>query len=413
MNSIAEVDTVERVSSGWAELALAVGGFGIGTGEFAIMGLLPNMAGELGISIPKAGHVISAYALGVVIGAPLIAVLAARWPRRRLLLALMAWFAAGNIASALAPGYASLIAVRFIAGLPHGAYFGVASVVAASLVPASQRGRAIGRMMLGLTGATLAGVPLAAWIGQTFGWRAAFVLVGIIGAGTCALIFRCVPRVGSVKGASAARELSALRRKQVWLTLGIGSVGFGGLFCVLSYIAPTLTQVTGLSERYVPLELAVFGVGMILGNLVGSWLADRSLMRSIGGLLIWNAVVLCLFSVTARHTWLVTAVVLLVGTGCAIVPALQLRLMDVAEDAQTLAAALNHSAFNIANALGAWLGGVAITAGLGWASTGWLGALLAVAGLLIFAWSLKDEGRDRMSDALAGGVERPYATRAG
>jgi MFS transporter, DHA1 family, inner membrane transport protein len=413
MSSIAEVETVEGVSSGWAELSLAVGGFGIGTGEFAIMGLLPNVAGELGISIPKAGHVISAYALGVVIGAPLIAVLAARWPRHRLLLALMAWFAAGNIASALAPGYASLIAVRFIAGLPHGAYFGVASLVAASLVPASQRGRAIGRMMLGLTGATLAGVPLAAWIGQTFGWRAAFVLVGVIGAGTCALIFRCVPRVGPVKGASAARELSALGRKQVWLTLGIGSVGFGGLFCVLSYIAPTLTQVTGLSERYVPLELAVFGVGMILGNLAGSWLADRSLMRSIGGLLIWNAVVLCLFSVTARHFWLVTVVVLLVGTGCAIVPALQLRLMDVAEDAQTLAAALNHSAFNIANALGAWLGGVAITAGLGWASTGWLGALLAVAGLAIFAWSLKDEGRNRMSDALAGGVERPYATRAG
>jgi len=413
MSSIAEVDIVEGVSSGWAELALAVGGFGIGTGEFAIMGLLPNVAGELGISIPTAGHVISAYALGVVIGAPLIAVMAARWPRHRLLLALMAFFAAGNFASALAPGYASLMAVRFLTGLPHGAYFGVASLVAASLVSANQRARAIGRMMLGLTGATLAGVPLAAWIGQIFGWRAAFVLVGVIGAATCALILRCVPRVGPVKGASPTRELSALGRKQVWLTLGIGSVGFGGLFCVLSYIAPTLTQVTGLSERYVPLVLAVFGVGMILGNLIGSWLADRSLMPSIGGLLIWNAVVLCLFSVTARHLWLVTAVVLLVGTGGAIVPALQIRLMDVADDAQTLAAALNHSAFNIANALGAWLGGVAISAGLGWASTGWLGALLAVGGLLIFAWSMKDEGRNSTSDALAGGVKRPYATRVG
>ena len=405
MSSIAEVETVDGVSRGWAELALAVGGFAIGTGEFAIMGLLPNLAGDLGISIPKAAHVISAYALGVVIGAPLIAVMAARWPRRRLLMALMACFAAGNFASVLAPGYASLIAVRFITGLPHGAYFGVASLVAASLVPANQRARAIGRMMLGLTGATLAGVPLAAWIGQTFGWRAAFVLVGVIGAATCALISRCVPRVGPVKGASPTRELSALGRKQVWLTLGVGSVGFGGLFCVLSYIAPTLTQVAGLSERYVPLVLAVFGVGMIMGNLIGSWLADRSLMRSIGGLLIWNAVVLCLFSVTARHEWLVTAVVLLVGTGVAIAPALQIRLMDVAEDAQTLAAALNHSAFNIANALGAWLGGVAITAGLGWASTGWLGALLAIAGLLIFGWSLKDEGRNPTSDALAGGVE--------
>jgi MFS transporter, DHA1 family, inner membrane transport protein len=413
MSSFPDVETVDRVSSGWAELALAVGGFGIGTGEFAIMGLLPNVAGGLGISIPKAGHLISAYALGVVIGAPLIAVIAARWPRHRLLLALMACFAAGNFASALAPGYASLIAVRFIAGLPHGAYFGVASLVAASLVSADQRGRAIGRMMLGLTGATLAGVPLATWIGQTFGWRAAFVLVGVIGAVTCALIFRYVPRVAPVQGASPARELSALRRKQVWLTLGVGSVGFGGLFCVLSYITPTLTQVAGLRERYVPFVLAVFGVGMILGNLIGSWLADRSLMRTIGGSLVWNAVVLCLFSVAAHHAWTATIDVLLVGTGVAIVPALQIRLMDVAADAQTLAASLNHSAFNIANALGAWLGGIAIAAGLGWASTGWLGALLAVGGLLIFAWSLKDEARNSASDTLVQGAERPCPTRAG
>ena len=213
MRSIAEVETAAAISSGWAELALAVGGFGIGTGEFAIMGLLPNVAGDLGVSVPRAGHVISAYALGVVIGAPLIAVIAARWARHRLLLALMAFFAAGNLASALAHGYATLMAVRFIAGLPHGAYFGVASLVAASLVPANQRARAIGRMMLGLTGATLAGVPLATWIGQTFGWRAAFVLVGAIGVVTCALILRCVPPVAPMNGASATRELSALGRK--------------------------------------------------------------------------------------------------------------------------------------------------------------------------------------------------------
>jgi DHA1 family inner membrane transport protein len=392
MSSIAEVKTVGAVSSGWAELALAVGGFGIGTGEFSMMGLLPNVAGDFGISIPTAGHVISAYALGVVVGAPLIAVVAARWARHRLLLALMVFFAAGNFASALAPGYASLIAVRFIAGLPHGAYFGVASLVAASLVPAAQRGRAIGRMMLGLTGATLAGMPLATWIGETLGWRAAYVLVGAIGVVTCVLISRCVPRAAPVQGASPTRELGALRRKQVWLTLGVGSVGFGGLFCVLSYVSPTLTRVAGLPVRYVPLALAVFGVGMILGNLMGSWLADRSLMRTIGGLLIWNVAVLCLFSVAAHHAWTATIAVLLVGTGVAIVPALQIRLMDVAADAQTLAASLNHSAFNIANALGAWLGGLAVAGGLGWASTGWVGALLALAGLLIFGWSVKVEG---------------------
>jgi len=378
----------------WAELALAGGGFGIGTGEFVMMGLLPNVAGDLGVSIPGAGHVISAYALGVVVGAPLIAVLAARWPRHRLLLALMACFAAGNFASALAPSYASLIAVRFVAGLPHGAYFGVASLVAASLVPFNERARAIGRMMLGLTGATLAGVPLATWIGQILDWRAAYVLVGAIGILACALIFLYVPRSGPVEGASPTRELGALRSRQVWLTLSVGSVGFGGLFCMYSYITPTLTHVSGLPARYVPFVLAVFGVGMVLGNLIGSWLADRALMRTIGGLLIWNALVLGLFSIAAPHAWLATSDVLLVGTGVAIVPALQIRLMDVAEDAQTLAAALNHSAFNIANAMGAWLGGIAIDGGLGWASTGWVGALLAVGGLLIFAVSLADERRN-------------------
>jgi MFS transporter, DHA1 family, inner membrane transport protein len=379
--------------SGWAELALGIGGFGIGTGEFVMMGLLPNVAADLGISVPTAGHIISAYALGVVVGAPLIAVLAARWPRHVLLMALMVFFAVGNFASALTPGYAWLLAVRFLAGLPHGAYFGVASLVAASLVPANERARAIGRMMLGLTGATLAGVPLATWIGQTMGWRAAYALVAAIGVLTSVLIACCVPRAEPVTGASPARELRALGRRQVWLTLGVGSVGFGGLFCVYSYIAPTLTRVAGLPDRYVPFVLAVFGVGMILGNLVGSWLADRALMRTIGGVLIWNAIVLSSFSVAAHYAWAAAISVFLIGTGVAIVPALQIRLMDVAEDAQTLAAALNHSAFNIANALGAWLGGVAIAGGLGWASTGWVGALLALGGLLIYVVSLAEQGR--------------------
>jgi MFS transporter, DHA1 family, inner membrane transport protein len=384
---------VHAGTAAWAQLSLAIGGFGIGTGEFVSMGLLPDIARGFHVSIPMAGHVISAYALGVVLGAPLIAVIAARWPRHRLLLALMAFFAAGNFASALAPSYASVIAIRFAAGLPHGAYFGVASLVAASLAPPNERAQAIGRMMLGLTGATLAGVPLATWIGQAHGWRAAYVLVGFIGILTCALLALFVPRAAPVEGASPMRELSALGRKQVWLTLGVGSVGFGGMFCVFSYITPTLTQVTGMQARYVPWVLAVFGVGMILGNLIGAKLADRALMRTIGAVLVWNVAVLSLFSVAAPYAWGVTIAVLLVGTGVAIVPALQTRLMDVAEDAQTLAAALNHSAFNIANAMGAWLGGLAISSGLGWASTGWVGALLAVGGLLIFAVSVAEERR--------------------
>jgi MFS transporter, DHA1 family, inner membrane transport protein len=401
MESIHDERAVSAQVGRWAELALAIGGFGIGTGEFVMMGLLPDVAGNFSVSIPSAGHVISAYALGVVVGAPLISVAAARWSRWRLLLALMTFFAVGNFASALAPGYVSLIAIRFLAGLPHGAYFGVASLVAASLAPANERARAVGRMMLGLTGATLAGVPLATWLGQLFGWRAAYVLVGGIGVLTCALISRFVPRAGPVEGASPARELSALAHKQVWLTLGVGSIGFGGLFCVYSYITPTLTDVSGLPVRYVPFVLAVFGGGMILGNLLGAWLADRALMRAIGALLIWNVIVLGTFSLVAPHAWMAVAVVLLIGTGVAIVPALQVRLMDVAGDAQTLAAALNHSAFNIANALGAWLGGLAIAGGFGWASTGWIGALLALGGLFIFALSVAEEGRRGRYNALA------------
>lgn len=386
-------ESVASGHSGWAELALAIGGFGIGTGEFVAMGLLPDIAGDFRISIPTAGHAISTYALGVVVGAPLIAVIAARWERHKLLLALMAFFAIGNLASALAPSYSSLIAVRFAAGLPHGAYFGVASLVVAYLAPPGGRAKAIGRMMLGLTGATLAGVPLATWIGQTLGWRAAFMLVVCIAAVTCILIAISVPRCPPTPGANPMTELSALRNKKVWMTLGIGSVGFGGVFCVLSYIAPTLTQVAGVPTQYMPFVLAAFGTGMIVGNLVGSWLADRALTATIGGVLIWNMVVLGFFSVAVHYTWTALVAVVLVGTGFALVTPLQTRLMDVARNAQTLAAALNHAAFNIANAIGAWLGGVAISIGLGFASTGWVGALLAAGGLLIFAISVAQERR--------------------
>lgn len=370
-----------------AELALAVGGFGIGTGEFAIMGLLPNVAKDLAISIPQAGHVISIYALGVVIGAPVIATLAARLSRRTLLLLLMVLFAVGNIASALSSSYGNLMVFRFISGLPHGAYFGVASLVAASMAGVGQRAKAVGRVMLGLTLATLLGSPLATWIGQLMGWRAAFVMVGVIGALTALLVMLWLPKDKVEEGASPLRELGALKRKQVWLTLGIAAVGSGGLFAVFSYIAPTLIHQTGMSPASVPLVLIVFGVGMILGNIFGSRLADRSLMGTIVGVLIWNVVILTTFYLVANIAWATVLVVLLTGGSFALVPALQTRLMDVAEDAQTLAAALNHSAFNIANALGAWLGGVSIAAGFGWSSTGWVGAGLAAGGILLFLWS--------------------------
>lgn len=369
------------------ELALAVGGFAIGTGEFTIMGLMPNVAQALGVGETQVGHLISAYALGVVVGAPLIAIFGSYLYRRHLLLLLMAFFAVGNFASALAPGYASLMTFRFISGLPHGAYFGVAALVAASMVPPHKRAKAVSRVMLGITTAMLVGNPLATWLGQLLSWRYAFGLVGAIGVITVILVFVYLPFNRDEVRNSPLRELSALKRRQVWLTLGIGSIGFAGMFCVFSYLAPTLIQVTGLAEHWVPAVLAAFGVGAILGNMIGGWLFDKLQFRSVGWILGFSALILLLFPFAAHSIWSVTLSVLTVGSMVALSPALQIRLMDVAKDAQTLAAASNHAAFNIANALGPWLGGMAITAGFGWTSTGYVGAAMAVGGLLIYGWA--------------------------
>jgi DHA1 family inner membrane transport protein len=390
MNVVVEPKVRRRPAPGVraAEFALAVGGFGIGTGEFASMGLLPNVATGLNVSVPTAGHIISGYALGVVVGAPLLAVLGARISRRTLVLLLMAVFAVGNLASTLAPSYGWLVVLRFLSGLPHGAYFGTASLIAMSMAGPNGRAQAVGRVMLGLTVATLLGMPAATWAGQTLGWRSAFAAVAAIGVLAVVLIGVFIPKDEPEPGASALRELGALRQPQLWLTLGVGAVGFGGMFSVFSYITPTLVQVGGLSEMAVPFVLAVFGMGMILGVMVGGRLADRALMPTIGGVLAWNVAVLTLFYLTAGHGWMAVIDVLLVGTGSALVPPLQTRLMDVAAGAQTLPAALNHSAFNVANALGAWLGGVTIAAGDGWTSTCWVGALLALGGLAFFAASL-------------------------
>lgn len=384
------------MSSRSAEFALAVGGLAIGVGEFSAMGLLPELGRTLGISIPQASHTISVYALGVVVGAPLIAVLAAGMARRVLLLALMTVFAVANVASALAPSDGWLIATRFVAGLPHGAYFGVASLVAANLAGPERRAGAVGRVMLGLTVATLVGAPLATWLGDALGWRAAFGSVAAIAAIAVAFIRRLVPADRRNPNAGMLRELGALGRKQVWLTLGIGAVGFGGMFSVYSYIAPTLVNADQLPERIVPLALSIFGAGMVLGNIAGARLADLALMPTIGGVLVWNMIVLSLFALTAGHGREAMASVFLIGMGFALVPALQTRLMDVAADAQTLAASLNHSAFNIANALGAWLGGLSIAAGHGWTSTGWVGALLAACGAVVFAIAFMVDGQQRV-----------------
>ncbi|WP_240233859.1 MFS transporter [Devosia lacusdianchii] len=371
-----------------AILAMAIGSFGIGTGEFAIMGLLPNLAGDLAISEPEAGHVISSYALGVVVGAPLFAILFAKAPRKPLMMWLMALFALGNFGSAVAPEYWSLIGLRFLAGLPHGAYFGIAALVAASMVDVGYRARAVGRVMLGLTIATLIGMPLATWLGQYMGWRPTFAAVGLVGVLALAMIARFVPQFQIAEGASPLRELGALKRPQVWLTLGIAAVGCGGMFSVFTYVVPLLTEVAHVPVVWVPAVLALFGVGMTLGNIIGAAMADKALMPTIGGMLVFNVVSLAAIPWTAQFWATASLSVLLVGFTVAIGTALQTRLMDVAADGQTLAATLNHAAFNIGNALGALFGGLAIAAGFGWTSTGPVGAVMAVGGLLLFVISL-------------------------
>ncbi|PTB22862.1 MFS transporter [Trinickia symbiotica] len=374
--------------TGLVLFALAVGGFAIGTTEFATMSLLPLFAQGLGIDAPTAGHAISAYALGVVVGAPALAVIGARLDRRTLLIALMAMFAIGNTLSGLAPSYEWLLVFRFLTGLPHGAYFGIAALVATSLVPEDRRTVAVGRMFLGLTFATIVGVPLSNWLGHAIGWRWSFGFAASLGVLTMTCVRLWAPSVPASAEASPLRELGALRRPQVWLTLGIGAIGFGGLFAVYTYLADILASVTHVSVAVTGLILSLFGVGMTIGNVVIPVFADRALMRTAGLLLLWSAVMLLLFPLAAHNVWTITIVVFLIGIGGALGTVLQTRLMDVAEDAQGLAAALNHSAFNTANALGPFLGGLAIAGGFGWTSPGWVGALLALGGIGIWALSL-------------------------
>jgi DHA1 family inner membrane transport protein len=369
--------------------ALAVGGFAIGTTEFATMSLLRYMAHDLHIDEPTAGHVISSYALGVVIGAPIIAVLSARVARRTLLMALMSIFAGANLLSALAPTYGWMMLFRFLSGLPHGAYFGIATLLAASLVPTEKRTQAVGRVLLGLTVATIMGVPLANWLGRVYGWRWGFAVVAALALACAALIAQFAPRDRTGAGASPLRELGALKRPQVWLTLAIGAIGFGGLFAVYTYLGSTLNDVTHVSAVVAPLVFSAFGVGMTAGNLLIPRFADRALMPTAGMLLAGTAVVLALYPLAAGNIWTVSLDVFLIGVGGALATVLQTRLMDVAGDAQSLAAALNHSAFNVANALGPWLGGMAIAAGLGLTSTGYVGCALASAGLVVWAVSAR------------------------
>ncbi len=382
-----------------AVLALALGGFAIGTTEFVTMGLLPQIADGVGVSIPRAGHVISAYALGVVVGAPVIAVFGAKLPRRPLLIGLMAAYAGFNLLSAVAGSYGVLFLARFLDGLPHGAYFGVASLVAASLAEPGRRGRAVASVMLGLSVANVLGVPAATWLGQQVSWRAAYVATAAIAVAAMLMVLVLVPSRPGDRLATGRREMLFFRNGQALLTLLAGAVGFGGLFAVYSYIAPTVTEVGGLPESAVPVFTAAFGLGMVAGTWLAGRLAEWSVFRTLILAGVASFVVMFLVWAVAPFGWALLPVVFLVtATGSVLVVNLQLRLMAVSGEAQTLGAAMNHASLNIANALGAWLGGLVIAAGYGYRAPALVGAALSVLGIAVLFWSATLHRRSAAGD---------------
>ena len=372
--------------------ALSLGGFAIGTVEFAAMSLVPYFASDLGVNAATASYAISIYALGVVIGAPTIAVLGARLSRRTLLISLMALYSLANLMTAISTSYHLLLFFRFLAGLPHGAYFGVAALMAASLVPPGRRAKAISMVMLGLTLATLVGVPMSSFIAQYLTWRLAFGIAAALAAVTALMIFLHAPADRPQPGANPLNELSALCNRQVLLTLGIGAVGFGGIFSVYTYVANTLQEITHAPHWGEPFIFMVFGSGMVLGTIVTGRIADRGLLQTTGGLLILAMIMLLLYPLTVHNIWLMAGCVFLIGFSGAMGLPLQTHLMDVSGRAQTMAAAMHHAAFNFANAVGPWLASLIISSGWSYPASGYVGAFLAAGGITILCvtrWDLR------------------------
>ncbi len=372
-------------------LALAAGAFGIGTTEFIIMGLLTQVSQDLGISIPTAGTLISGYAIGVAVGAPVLTLLTRQWPRKRLLLALMLIFIAGNAAAVLAPSYGWLLAARVLTALTHGTFFGVGAVVATGLVPAEKKASAIALMFSGLTLATLLGVPAGAWIGQHFGWRMAFAAVALVGVAALAILAVFVPRdTGRPAATPLQQELAVLARPQVWLGLGITVFGFAGVFALYTYVEPLLTQVTHMAGGAVAVTLLLFGAGLAAGNLLGGKLADRAgVMRALALSIAALLLVLVAGRWAFGHAALAMAYVVVLGTAAfATVAPMQMRVLQQAgPQGATLASSLNIAAFNLGNAIGAWLGGLVIAQGLGLLGVAWAAAALAAVGLALVGWS--------------------------
>jgi DHA1 family inner membrane transport protein len=387
-----------------ALLALAIGAFGIGTTEFVITGLLPDVAESFGVSIPTAGLLVTGYALGVMFGAPLMAALGTKVSRKGMLMLLMGLFIAGNLLSAAAPTFAVMLAGRVVASLTHGAFFGIGSVVAADLVASDRRAGAIAMMFSGLTIANVVGVPLGTFVGQHAGWRATFALVAGLGVVGLLGVAVLVPEMPRPQGVHLRHELAAFRNAQVLLAMAMTILGFGGVFAAITYIAPMMTHVAGFADGSVTWLLVLFGLGMVGGNLVGGRFADRAVMPmlyvSLGGL----AIVLALFTLTAHHKALAAVTIFLIGSlGFATVPPLQKRVLDHASGAPTLASAVNIGAFNLGNALSAWLGGLVIAAGFGYSAPNWVGALMALAALLLALASAALERHERTPGVVVTG----------
>ncbi|WP_375384794.1 MFS transporter [uncultured Microbacterium sp.] len=394
--------TLSRGAATWALLSLAIGSFGIGMTEFVVMGLLPNIAGDLlpatfatrpEDAISQAGWLISAYALGVVVGAPTIAALVARYPRHRVMFILALALTVFTALTFLAPSFGWVAASRFLAGLPHGAYFGIGALVAADVLGPGNRAKGVAFVLTGLTVANVIGVPVGTFLGQQFGWRAAFLVVtGIFALAAVAIAFFVPPHAGDPLRTLRA-ELGVFRIGQVWLTLGIGAIGFGGFFAVYSYVAPLITEVAGSPAWAVPIILVITGLGMTVGNLVGGHLADVDLRRTLTFGLFVLAVVLAGVALTAQWVYALAVLIFAIGfVSAGISPAIQTRLMEVAGDNQSIAAALNHSALNMGNSAGAFLGGVVIALGWGFVASPWVGVVLALIGaaLVIVSYAAQD-----------------------
>jgi MFS transporter, DHA1 family, inner membrane transport protein len=387
-------------------IALALGGFGIGLTEFVIMGLLPEVAADFRVSEATAGWLISGYALAVVVGALVLTAAVTRFERKPVLAVLMVLFIAGNLVSAMAPDYWTMMIGRIIAALAHGAFFGIGAVVAASMVAPTKKAGAIAIMFTGLTAANVLGVPFGTMLGQAAGWRSTFWAITGIGILALAGILTLVPKTGS--GDAAARsasgglrsELRAFRSGQVWLSILVTILGYGGMFGAFTYIAFTLTQVTGFSASTVPWLLILFGVGLFIGNTLGGKAADKNVDRTLLMALSALVVVLVVFALTSSNQPMtIASMVLLGGFGFATVPGLQMRVMKYANSAPTLASGANIGAFNVGNALGAWMGGVTITAGMGYTSPIWAGAGITLLGLVVMAFAAASAKRPAAADA--------------